>query len=112
MHAQQLYDLISSQINDAEREYGEDGHVTIKIVRAAASHPKTPAEAPMYGAIVGCCGRAPAVNYFRDGQRCCPNGQVRINPLIKYLKSPHRLSTSARHVIQNYFYELMKVTCK
>ena len=69
--------MISSQINEAEREYGEDGHVTIKIVRASASHPKSPVEAaPMYGAIIGCCGRAPAVHYFRDGQRCCPDGQV------------------------------------
>lgn len=77
LHAKQLYNLISSQINEAEREVGEDGHVTIKIVRAGAKNPKTPVDAaPMYGAIVGCCGRAPAVHYFRDGQRCCPDGQV------------------------------------
>lgn len=77
LHAKKLYALISKQINEAEREYGEDGHVTIKIVRANASHPKSPVEAaPMYGAIIGCCGRAPLVHYFRDGQRCCPDGQV------------------------------------
>ena len=75
MHAQQLYNLISSQINDAEREYSPDGQVVIKIVRSSAQSPKPPS-APIYGAIIGCCGRAPFVHYFRDGQRCCPDGQV------------------------------------
>jgi len=31
---------------------------------------------PIYGAIVGCCGRAPDVHYYRDGQRCCIDGEV------------------------------------
>jgi hypothetical protein len=35
-----------------------------------------PPSAPIYGAIVGCCGRAPYVHYYRQGQRCCPDGQV------------------------------------
>ena len=77
MHAQQLYNLISSQINDAEREYSPDGQVVIKIVRSSAQSPKPPS-APIYGAIIGCCGRAPFVHYFRDGQRCCPDGQVEL----------------------------------
>jgi len=29
---------------------------------------------PIYGPIVGCCGRVPNVHYFREGQKCCPDG--------------------------------------
>ena len=29
---------------------------------------------PVYGPIVGCCGRVPEVHYFREGQQCCPDG--------------------------------------
>ena len=39
-HAQELYKLISSQINEAEREYVEDGQVVIKIVRSNAKQPQ------------------------------------------------------------------------
>lgn len=75
-HAQQLYHLINSQLSHAEREYSmETGQVVIKIVREQAKSPKPPS-APIYGAIVGCCGRAPYVHYYRQGQRCCPDGQV------------------------------------
>lgn len=32
--------------------------------------------APIYGHIIGCCGRAPKVHYFRKGQRCCLDGEI------------------------------------
>lgn len=31
---------------------------------------------PLYGEIIGCCGRSPHVHYFRQGQRCCPDGEI------------------------------------
>ena len=31
---------------------------------------------PIYGPIIGCCGRFPTVHYFRKGQKCCADGQV------------------------------------
>ena len=35
-----------------------------------------PASAPIYGPIIGCCGRAPKVHFFRQGQRCCLDGEI------------------------------------
>jgi len=32
--------------------------------------------APIYGAIIGCCGRSPDVRYFRQGQKCCGDGEI------------------------------------
>lgn len=32
--------------------------------------------APIYGEIVGCCGRSPEVHYFRQGQKCCGDGEI------------------------------------
>lgn len=32
--------------------------------------------APIYGEIIGCCGRSPNLHYFRKGQKCCPDGEV------------------------------------
>ena len=29
---------------------------------------------PVYGKIIGCCGRIPDVQYFREGQKCCSDG--------------------------------------
>lgn len=34
------------------------------------------ASAPIYGEIVGCCGRSPDLHYFRRGQRCCTDGEI------------------------------------
>ena len=34
------------------------------------------ASAPIYGEIVGCCGRAPNLHYFREGQKCCTDGEI------------------------------------
>ena len=39
--------------------------------RTVHVHNHTPA---VYGPIVGCCGRVPDVHYFREGQKCCPDG--------------------------------------
>ncbi|CBY15322.1 unnamed protein product, partial [Oikopleura dioica] len=30
----------------------------------------------VYGRISGCCGKAPSFRYFREGQRCCANGEI------------------------------------
>ena len=30
----------------------------------------------VHGEVLGCCGRAPNVRYFRQGQKCCSDGQV------------------------------------
>jgi len=35
-----------------------------------------PSRNPLHGKIVGCCGRAPNVHYYREGQQCCPNGRI------------------------------------
>jgi len=32
--------------------------------------------APIYGEIIGCCGRSPEVHYFRQGQKCCADGEI------------------------------------
>ena len=29
-----------------------------------------------HGEVVGCCGQAPRVHYFRRGQKCCSDGQI------------------------------------
>ena len=31
---------------------------------------------PLHGKIVGCCGTAPYVHYYRHGQKCCPDGKI------------------------------------
>ena len=31
---------------------------------------------PLHGKIVGCCGSAPYVHYYRQGQKCCPDGKI------------------------------------
>jgi len=31
---------------------------------------------PILGPIVGCCGFAPNLHYYREGQKCCENGAV------------------------------------
>jgi len=30
----------------------------------------------IYGEIIGCCGRVPNVHYFRQGQKCCGDGEI------------------------------------
>lgn len=30
----------------------------------------------IYGEINGCCGRSPNVHYFREGQKCCGDGEI------------------------------------
>jgi len=30
----------------------------------------------IFGPIIGCCGRAPHVHFFRQGQRCCQDGSI------------------------------------
>lgn len=35
-----------------------------------------PRSLPTYGPIIGCCGRAPHVHFFRKGQRCCKDGEI------------------------------------
>ncbi|CAG5109818.1 Oidioi.mRNA.OKI2018_I69.chr2.g4302.t1.cds [Oikopleura dioica] len=30
----------------------------------------------VYGKIAGCCGEAPDFRYYREGQRCCANGEI------------------------------------
>jgi len=32
--------------------------------------------APIYGHIVGCCGSAPNVHFYRKGQKCCVDGEI------------------------------------
>ena len=62
-------------------QFFEHSHVNInfKGVSGGASGTspnRVVASAPIYGEIVGCCGRAPNLHYFRKGQKCCPDGEV------------------------------------
>lgn len=43
---------------------------------AATSPNQVVSSAPIYGEIVGCCGRSPTLHYFRKGQKCCSDGEV------------------------------------
>jgi len=39
--------------------------------------PKSPVpSAPIYGHIIGCCGRPPFVHVYREGQKCCSDGEI------------------------------------
>ena len=35
-----------------------------------------PPSAPIYGRITGCCGTPPSVHFYRDGQKCCTDGEI------------------------------------
>lgn len=41
-----------------------------------SSYPAIVSSIPLYGRIIGCCGRSPHVHYFRQGQKCCPDGTI------------------------------------
>jgi len=47
-----------------------------KSSASSTSPNRAVASAPIYGEIVGCCGRAPNLHYFRKGQKCCSDGEV------------------------------------
>ena len=32
--------------------------------------------APIYGPIIGCCGMAPKIHFYRQGQKCCPDFEI------------------------------------
>lgn len=57
----------SGKIAGASTVSSSAGGVTINRVVSSA---------PIYGAIIGCCGRAPNVHYFREGQKCCNDGEI------------------------------------
>ena len=60
-------------------DINSDDNASIKAsmsIASSTSPNRAVASAPIYGEIVGCCGRAPNLHYFRKGQKCCSDGEV------------------------------------
>lgn len=55
-----------------------DTETSVEAARPNIFQQKSPkySAAPIYGPIIGCCGRAPKVHFFRQGQRCCLDGEI------------------------------------
>lgn len=71
---------ILSNINSSHKEAGGDGDLIVHIQKGGNGGKQKITQivqsAPIYGAIAGCCGRAPDVHYYREGQRCCVDGEI------------------------------------
>lgn len=71
---------ILSQINTAHQENSEGGDLNITVQKGGGGGKtkitQVVQSSPIYGAISGCCGRAPDVHYYRTGQRCCLDGEI------------------------------------
>jgi len=61
---------------DMERLSGDDRADGVSGGSTGTSPNRVVQSAPIYGEIVGCCGRAPNLHYFRKGQKCCQDGEV------------------------------------
>lgn len=69
---------ILQMVKEAESERNPGGGLTITIQKGlGGGRPVSQVvSAPIYGAISGCCGRSPNVHYYREGQRCCQDGEI------------------------------------
>lgn len=55
---------------------GGGGGGSVASVAGSVTINRVVSSAPIYGEIIGCCGRAPDVHYFRQGQKCCGDGEI------------------------------------
>lgn len=62
-----------ASIKDGQVFYGNQ---EIQVGETAKSEKSTNVQSLTHGEIVGCCGRAPKIHYFRRGQKCCSDGQI------------------------------------
>mgnify|MGYP000399096346 CR=1 FL=1 len=72
---------ILSTISEANKASGGGGDLVLHIQKGGGGNgggkiTQVVQSAPIYGAISGCCGRAPNVHYYREGQRCCVDGEI------------------------------------
>jgi len=71
---------ILSSITDEHKEVNEGGDLILHIQKGGNGGKQKITQivqsAPIYGPIAGCCGRAPNVHYYREGQRCCVDGEI------------------------------------
>jgi len=78
-HVKKLANIIS-EISEDQKEAGADGDVILNIHKGSGGGKTKITQivqsAPIYGPIAGCCGRAPNVHYYREGQRCCLDGEI------------------------------------
>lgn len=77
---QKLANILES-IKQTHSEQTGDGTLVLQLNKGSgAARPQQVTvvqnSAPIYGAIIGCCGRAPDVKYYRSGQRCCADGEI------------------------------------